>query len=130
MASSYDLTAAANNPVARNSSTSACIPSLDSAGFFAGLLNPSYCLSLGTTWDATAGFPGGMASFGIETDAPSDANRLQVDVQESTAYSGSEESSQGRWAITPATPEPGTSPVLPIAAVALLAMKRIKNHRQ
>jgi hypothetical protein len=37
----YDLTAAANNPVARNYNTSACIPSLDSAGFFAGLLNPS-----------------------------------------------------------------------------------------
>jgi hypothetical protein len=124
----FDLTAAANNPVARDSITSACIPSLDSAGFFAGLLNPSNCFSLSTTWDANA-FPGGMASFGIETDAPSDANSLQVDVQESTTYSGSGESSQGRWTIT-ATPEPSASPVLLMAAVALLASKRIKTHRQ
>jgi hypothetical protein len=126
----YDLTAAANNPVARNSITSACIPSLDSSGFFAGLLNPSNCLSLSTTWDATAGFPGGMASFGIETEALSDANSLQVDVQVPTNYNGSEEFSAGRWTITVAIPEPGTWPVLLIAAVALLARKQIPTFWQ
>src|SRR5579863_7894850 len=37
----FDLTAAANNPYADNTQTSTCTPSLDSAGFFAGLINPS-----------------------------------------------------------------------------------------
>lgn len=124
----FDLTAAANNPVSRNSDTSTCIPSTDSAGFFAGLLNPDNCLSLGTVWAADVGFPGDQAAFGIEIDAPSDANSLQADVSESTTYTGPELSDQGRWTIV-ATPEPRLLPLLLFAALTVIGPKRIQTSQ-
>jgi hypothetical protein len=125
----FDLTAAANNPVGRNADTSTCIPSVDSAGFFAGLLNPENCLSLGTVWTAELGFPGNIAAFGIETDAPGDANSLQADVSQFTSYGGPEVSDQGRWTIS-TVPEPGLLSLVLIGTLALIGINRCRVLRR
>jgi hypothetical protein len=125
----FDLTNAGNYPsVQTNSNTSACIPSLDSAGFFAGLTMPSNCSSLTTHWSAEAGFstgfPGTFAAFNIEIGGPDNMSNLQANVLESVSYSGPELGNEGRWSVNVATPEPAAMPALLIGSLACMVIKR------
>ena len=106
------------------------IPSLDSAGFFAGLVMPSNCLSLTTLWTADAGFlsgsPGTFGTFNIQIGALGDSNRLHANVLESINYAGPELGDQGRWSVSVATPD---MPVLLIGALACVGIKRTRRQQ-
>lgn len=120
----FHLTARANNPDAGPGpfTTSTCVLSIDSAGFFAALANPSDGFGGNTFWIGSVN--GGTAEFGIFV-GNGVTTGLGVGQSYSTSYSGPVLSAAGDWTIS-AGPEPGPLPLLLITALAMLGINRIR----